>query len=657
MPKELIVSATSLEIKVAILEDDQVTEIFIERDRHRSILGNVYKGRVMRVLPGMQAAFVDIGLERNAFLYVSDFFEDYEEYDDLFSGRSGPPDDFIEDPVGQEGKPQKRQKRSRRSLRKPPDRSSRAAGTENDSGQNLQTKKDQTEKVQISISPPQASKLPYDAWDKGNVRILPDFLPGIPKTAVQIDSESELDLDQGVSILPDRLPSPARRPPDQSTADRKEKAEIDSSGSNIHHFAVARNNRARDKRRSEKNLEPMIGDLLREGQEILVQVAKEPIGKKGARITSHIVLPGRYLVFMPTVDHVGMSRRIENPKERQRLREAVLGLRGEFEKRFIVRTAGEGKSKEDFRQDMIYLTRLWETLRTKAEKASAPALIHSELDLVQRVVRDFFSDDYRSIRVDDEDQYERLAEFISNFNPKLVRKLRLYNKTTPIFNEFGIDTEIEKALKSKVWLRNGGYIVINQTEALVAIDVNTGKFVGRTNSLEDTIAKTNLDAVREVVRQIRLRDLGGIIVVDFIDMTDPKNQNRVLDALQNELSKDKSPSKVLPFNEFGLVAITRKRVKQSLERTICQPCTCCDGTGMTKSARTVCFSIHEEIRKILPALGEGRELMVRCHPDVARAIEGPEKLVATEIEEMTGKELTIRPDPLMHIEQFDLVEQ
>ncbi|MCW4027655.1 MAG: ribonuclease E/G, partial [Candidatus Bathyarchaeota archaeon] len=216
--------------------------------------------------------------------------------------------------------------------------------------------------------------------------------------------------------------------------------------------------------------------------------------------------------------------------------------------------------------------------------------------------------------------------------------------------------EIERSLKSKVWLKNGGYIVINQTEALVAIDVNTGKYVGRTNSLEDTIARTNLDAVREVARQIRLRDLGGIIVVDFIDMNDPKNQHKVYEALQNELRKDKAPSKILPFNEFGLIAITRKRAKQSLERTLCQPCATCEGTGLTKSVRTVCYTIHGEIRKALPSLGEGRELIVRCHPDVGTALLDLEKVVAKEIEEMTGKELTIRKDPLMHFEQFDLVE-
>jgi ribonuclease G len=323
---------------------------------------------------------------------------------------------------------------------------------------------------------------------------------------------------------------------------------------------------------------------------------------------------------------------------------------------FIVRTAGEGREREDFRQDLAYLTGMWDNIRTKAERVSAPALIHSELNLVQRIVRDHFSDDYTAIRVDDEQTYEQIAEFISNFNPKLVKKVRLYNKALPIFDEFRITGEVESALKSKVWLKNGGHIVIHQTEALVAIDVNTGRYVGKTNSLEDTIAKTNLDAVREVARQIRLRDLGGIIVVDFIDMSERKNQQRVLDALNAELAKDKAPSKILPFNEFGLVSITRKRVRQSLGKTLCQPCLACSGTGMTKSVQTVCYEIHEEIRCSRSSRRDGKEIVVRCHPDVGRALRDSEKMIADEIEEMTGKELIVRTDELMHLEQFDLTQ-
>jgi ribonuclease G len=388
----------------------------------------------------------------------------------------------------------------------------------------------------------------------------------------------------------------------------------------------------------------------------LVQVAKEPIGKKGARITSHSVLPGRYLVFMPTVEHVGVSRRIVSDKERRRLKDIVLKLRGQSARGFIVRTVGEKKEEADFRKDMRYLTRLWEDIRRKAEKMSAPALVYAESSLSQRVVRDYFTKEYRAIRVDDEEEYERIVDLVHQFNPELVKRVLPYKKKKPIFDAYRVTNEIEKALRPKVGLKNGGHIVINQTEALVAIDVNTGKFVGNTSSLEDTITKTNLNAVREVVRQIRLRDLGGIIVIDFIDMDEKKNRQKVMSALQAELDKDKSPSRILQFNEFGLVAITRKRVKQSLERLLCQPCASCQGSGMTKSVRTICYSIHQEVRKMTPHLENGHEIIIRCHPDVGKALRDGEKRVMEEIEEMTGKAVSVQPEPLMNIEQFKVIE-
>jgi ribonuclease G len=359
---------------------------------------------------------------------------------------------------------------------------------------------------------------------------------------------------------------------------------------------------------------------------------------------------------MPTVEHVGVSRRIVSDKERKRLKDTVLKLRGNSGRGFIVRTVGEKKNEADFRKDMQYLTRLWEDIRRKAEKMSAPALVYAEPSLSQRVVRDYFSKEYSAIRVDDEEEYERIVDLVNQFNPSLVKRVLPYKKKKPIFDAYRVTNEIEKALRSKVWLKNGGHIVINQTEALVAIDVNTGKFVGNTSSLEDTITKTNLNAVREVVRQIRLRDLGGIIVIDFIDMDEKKNRQKVMSALQVELDKDKSPSRILQFNEFGLVAITRKRVKQSLERLLCQPCTNCQGSGMTKSVRTICYAIHQEVQKMIPRLENGREITIRCHPDIGEALRDGEKRVMKEIEEMTGKAVSVQPDPLIHIEQFDVTE-
>ena len=646
MAKELIISATSLETKLAILEDDQVTEVFIERERSRSILGNIYKGRVTRVLPGMQAAFVDIGLDRNAFLYVSDFFEEYASYEEFLKAANSTVDEFLVEEASEEAKPPSR--RSRRGRKGAADRPAEDA---------VVLREPSPEPTESAPPPAGAPSSPSLLREGDPPWILPDEIEF--QGVSEVDRAGSLeDYPEAPAVLPDRLEPAASTPARRRSRRGRRRSKPIGFGSEpeVHHFATPQRNSNRGRRKNGNNGGPRIGDLLKEGQEILVQVAKEPIGRKGARITSYIVFPGRFLVFMPTVDHVGVSRRIESAKERQRLRDLVLELRGEIARGFIVRTAGEGTSREELRQDMIYLTRLWEQIMGKAERVSAPALLHSELDLVHRVIRDFLSDDYRAVRVDDEEEYERIVEFINNFNPSFVGKVRLYNRRAPIFDEFGVNSEIEKALKSKVWLKSGGYIVINQTEALVAIDVNTGKYVGKTSSLEDTIAKTNMDAVREVVRQIRLRDLGGIIIVDFIDMDEPKNRQRVMEALQQELRRDKSPSKVLPFNEFGLVAITRKRVKQSLERTLCQGCINCDGAGLTKSVRTICYSIHEEVRRILPSLGGGRELIVRCHPEVGQALQGTESLVRKEIRELTGKEITIISDPLVHIERFELVE-
>ncbi len=316
---------------------------------------------------------------------------------------------------------------------------------------------------------------------------------------------------------------------------------------------------------------PIISDLLKQGQEILVQIAKEPIAKKGARITSHIALPGRFLVFMPTVNHVGVSRKISSDEERQRLKRILISERGEASGGFIVRTAADGASEDELRADLRFLISLWNDIKQREEASKAPALIYHDLNLVERVLRDQVSDNFSAIWVDNEMEYERTVRFLNRFQPSLVRRVKLYTKETPLFEQFGIQDEITKALKSKVWLKSGGSIVINQTEALVAIDINTGKYVGKTARLEDTILKTNLDAIPEIVRQIRLRDLGGIIVIDFIDMDERKNRHKVMAALEEALKADRAPSKVLQFNDFGLVAITRKRVKQSLERTLSTP--------------------------------------------------------------------------------------
>jgi len=398
---------------------------------------------------------------------------------------------------------------------------------------------------------------------------------------------------------------------------------------------------------------PIISDLLKPGQEILVQIAKEPIAKKGARITSHIALPGRFLVFMPTVTHVGVSRKIASDEERQRLKRILVHERGEASGGFIVRTAAEGASEEDLRADLRFLLHLWDEIKTRSEASKSPALIYHDLSLIERILRDQVSSNFSNIWVDSEADYERIVRFLNRFSPTLVRRVKLYTKETPLFEHFGIQDEISKALRSKVWLKSGGSIVINQTEALVAIDINTGKYVGKSARLEDTIVKTNMDAVPEIVRQIRLRDLGGIIVIDFIDMDERKNRFKVLAALEEALKADRAPTKVLQFNDFGLVAITRKRVKQSLERTLSVPCPTCQATGMVKSPTTVCNEIYTEMRKMKKHF-EGADVVLRVNPETVKVLKADNASWITELEELIGKNILIKSDPALHPEQFDI---
>jgi len=318
-----------------------------------------------------------------------------------------------------------------------------------------------------------------------------------------------------------------------------------------------------------------------------------------------------------------------------------------------VRTAAQGADEQELRADIRFLKGLWNEIRTRAENSKAPALIYHDLNVVERVLRDQVTSDFSAVWVDSEQEYERILRFANRFQPALVRRVKLYTKQTPLFEQFGLKEEIDKALKSKVWLKSGGYIVINQTEALVAIDVNTGKYVGKTARLEDTIVKTNVDAIKEIVRQIRLRDLGGIIVIDFIDMDERRNRQKVMQALEEALRSDRSPSKVLQFNDFGLVAITRKRVKQSLERTIGSPCPYCDATGFVKNVNTVCNEIYVEMRKIAKHL-EHSDVMLRVNPEVAKALKANNGRWLNEVEELTKKTVIVKSDPALHQEQFDI---
>ena len=664
MIKEMIVSSTALETKVAILEDDQLAELYIERNRNRGILANTYKGKVTKVLPGMQSAFVNIGLEKDAFLYVSDFVEESEECDQVFT--------TVEEQIGAAVTDLEVQERPQRRDRKVEkvrwrDRKERAPETSRSS----------------SVRPSTDEPVPEPPLERWNISAETEreieshlesdslYVPtDIPEPSAFAASRSPEEPAAQESAAPLSADSAAPMPDDLSEVHSSESASIRDDGENLPFavdqesskagFARRRGTAARRKRytatRHPNRAEHQsIDDMLREGQEVLVQVAKEPIAKKGARVTSHIALPGRYLVYMPTVEHVGVSRKIGSDAERIRLKDIILKHRDRFPGGVIVRTAAEEHSEEDLVNDLNFLVRLWEDMRARAEKVSAPALIHAEMGLVQRLLRDQFSFEFAAIRVDDEIEYQRIVEFVDKIFPNLVHRVKLYTKENYIFDEYGITPEIDKLLQPKIWLKSGGYIVINQTEALVSIDINTGKFVGRGNSLEETITRTNLEAVKEIVRQIRLRDLGGIIVIDFIDMDERKNRKRVMEVLSEEIAKDKAPSKILEFNEFGLVAITRKRVKQSLERALCQPCPYCTGSGMVKSVSTTCYSIYHELEKMREHVDEHSELMIRVHPDVARALRESESLVIDEIRHVLKRDVIIKSDPTLHIEHFNIV--
>jgi ribonuclease G len=674
MIKEMIVNSSALETKVAILEDDQLAELYIERNRNRGIVGNIYKGRVTKVLPGMQSAFVHIGLEKDAFLYVSDFVEDTEEYEKVFVEAEEQAEAAAAEAELQEERPVRRDRDRKTERSRWRERRERQ-----DAARPVLTPAPAENEIPIAVERwnlSQETERIFEA-DRGFAdRFMPAEVPApqavpsvpaseaVPALTAGLPSEPPADLQAGPENPPS-VPESCDVPSRDSAILRDDGGDalpfsMDSAGDSSGFSVRRRGSGARRKRfaaarHTRKPERQSIDDMLREGQEILVQVAKEPIAKKGARVTSHIALPGRYLVYMPTVDHVGVSRKISSEAERLRLRDVVLKHRDRFLGGVIVRTAAEEHSEEDLTNDLNYLVKVWEDIRTRAEKVSAPRLIHSELNLVQRLLRDQFSFEFASIRVDDEIEYQNIVEFVDKIYPNLVHRVKLYTKENHIFDEFGITSEVDRLLQPKIWLKSGGYIVINQTEALVSIDINTGKFVGRGNSLEETITRTNLEAVKEIAKQIRLRDLGGIIVIDFIDMDERKNRKRVMEALSQELARDKAPSKILEFNEFGLVAITRKRVKQSLERVLCQPCPYCSGSGMVKSIATTCYNIYHELEKMKRTLDRHHEVMVRVHPDVARALRDSESVVLEEIRSLLRRDVHVKSDPSLHIEHFNIV--
>jgi ribonuclease G len=409
-------------------------------------------------------------------------------------------------------------------------------------------------------------------------------------------------------------------------------------------------------RRPDPRPRPVIEDLLKEGQEIVVQVRKETAEGKGARITSHISVPGRLLVYLPGVARVGVSRRIEDPVERERLKGLVedlardLGCGGGF----IVRTAGEGLPAHDFLADARRLAGVWEEIGRRAAGRPAPALLHEEAGAVARALRDLFNHDVRRVLVDAEEVYLQAVESVGRTQPALASRIRRHEGSGPIFEEHGVQRQIERALRPRVWLKSGGSIVINQTEALIAIDVNTGKYVGA-RRLGETILKINLEAAQEIVRQVRLRDLGGIIVIDFIDMEEEASRAEVVAILERELRKDRARSRLLHINEFGLVEITRQRTRRGLEGVLLRACPACHGSGRVKSFETIAFEILRAVRKLRPLSGRS-PVLVRVHPDVAGYLEGEGAALAAAAGGGAAAlvKLLIRGDPSLRHDQFEV---
>jgi len=515
MSSEVIINSDFFETRVALVESGQVAELYVERSSDRGIAGNIYKGRVVRVLPGMQAAFVDVNLEKAAFLYVSDVQRPMEELDRLFMNS-----------CGVEG-------------------AGESAGSEEE---------------------------------------------------VQEEDSQELIERAPIEEIP-------------------------------------------------------IEDRLQEGQEILVQVAKEPLGSKGARITTHITLPGRNLVFMPTMDHVGVSRRIENEKERKRLREIMCAIKPPY-CGFIVRTAAEDVESDKLQAEMEFLLKLWESIQRRAERASVPSLVYQELDITLRAVRDLFTKEVDRLVIDSEGEYRKVLGFIETFMPALQSAVELYEGEEAVFDSYGIEMEVQRALSKKIWLKSGGYIVIEMTEALTAVDVNTGRYVGKRN-LEETILKTNLEAVKEIAYQLRLRNIGGIIIIDFIDMEKEVSRERVFNALRDAMKKDKSKTNILRMSELGLIEMTRKRTKESIGRTLCEPCFYCDGEGYLKSRQTVCYEILRELERERVELF-GRNVTVIAHPEVAARFCDEERGPLESLEERLHARILVRGDAEFHLEQYEI---
>ncbi|MEW6056882.1 MAG: Rne/Rng family ribonuclease [Bdellovibrionota bacterium] len=726
MATELIINATLPETRIALLEEGEIQELHIERDSERGIVGNIYKGKVIRVLPGMQAAFVDIGLEKAAFLYVDDiFFPDMEnplqtqplpEAQPKAVAVQAKAEGPLPLPLAKQARGRGRFGRGRdtRVPALPP-----TPGSPEDHAQ-LQREYakqmlDIEEEFEAPVpgqagqadsqATPSAEGSAVDAQEAaGSAEGRPVQTEGTPSVAPEGDEETladptleadfldadgeeqkEEDVEAGVIYRPEPIIDADAWAEEVARAHTK--AVVAATGAEpgaevipaetveavvpevivapkvVEVVAVPQVARQvpveddddevsemprRRKRRESLN----IADIVKEGQEILVQVAKDPIGTKGARLTCHVSLPGRYLVFMPTVDHIGVSRRIESEIERRRLKETMSKVRP-AKTGVIVRTASGKQTDRKLKADLDYLVTTWNDIQRKFKKQKCPSPVYQDLTIVLRAIRDMFTDEVDKVVVDSKREHRAIMKFVTRFIPNVKSKVELYVGDMPIFDAFGIETEISRAMERKVWLKSGGYLVIDQAEALVAIDVNTGRYVGK-KTLEETILKTNLEAVKEIAYQLRLRNCGGIIILDLIDMEKEANRDKVFKALEEELKKDRARPTIMKISQLGLIEMTRKRTRDSMVRSLCEPCSYCEGKGYVKNKLTIAYDIMRDLER------EGIEkdtqaISIQCHPSVADVLLEDKRDVLEDLERQFSKKITIRGNGAYHVEQYELV--
>jgi ribonuclease G len=577
-----------MEVRVALLEDSGLAELYLERNARRGLVGNIYKGRVTRVLPGMQAAFVDIGLEKAGFLHVSDFYSDLASYG------------AVAEVTGEED-------------------------VETEAEASGETEFDEFLRVGHDLP-----EIPDDdEIDSSN-----DFLPN-PAGDAQIDADAISDGAEAAPSLPE---------------DAIDGAEVAAPASKPR----SRSRRGRRRRRHERRVRVPIEQQLKRGQEIIVQIAKEPLGTKGARLTSFVSIPGRHLVYTPTSSHIGISRRIESAQERARLRAAVKEIRPE-QGGFIVRTVCEGLSKREIQRDVSFLTKLWAAIVKRSEESPAPSLLYNDLDVALRVVRDLFASDVDKLWCDDRESYDRILEFVQSYMPRLRSRVALYEAEEPIFDHFQIEAQIERALERKVWLKSGGYLVFDQAEALTAIDVNTGRFVGKRNQ-DETVLRTNLEAAEEVVKQLRLRNIGGIIIVDFIDMAREPDRKKVTDALGQALKRDKARSSMLKISELGLVQMTRKRTRESLEELLTEQCPQCHGRRVVKSVPTLAAEILRGIHRIAGRPPRRDLMVIKVNSAVARYLYDVGARDLETLEARMGIKVVLRSSDAIEPGAFELIQ-